>query len=233
MDPQDEAQLFEMQQDLGDFKLKTSPDYVVPASERTNTSVKRNQLVILRQRIADAKSLFNTHVQTLLQRKRTALAKLEVIVEQMQQVQRMLNEPLDSVPKVPTLDDDEVPARKNECSKESLLAFKASYALQLGREREAAAKAQGGGFGGFSGFGGAAAGPGDGPTSFRNATAVLKATERNKLEELLRTHGEATSQALARLYFERQRLASRFKEVTDAFDQQLLTVGCHHVLLPR
>jgi hypothetical protein len=224
MDPQDSARLLDMQRDLGDFKLKTSPDYIVPPSERTNTSMKRSQLVALRQRIADAKSLFNTHVQTLLQRKRTAIAKLQVIAEQLHKVQRLLNEPTDSVPLVHALDDEELPSRKTECTSESLLAFKASYALQLEQERDAAAKAQGGGFGGFSGFGGATSKPGDGPACFRNAIAELKAAERKKLETLLQTHNEAGAQAHAQLYFERQRLAARFKEVADAFDQQLLTV---------
>jgi hypothetical protein len=89
---------------LGDYKLKTSPNYVVPPEQRINTQRKREQLVILRQRIAgqrqsartpwslaplvslglailsraDAKSLFNNHVRQLMQLKVSTLGRLSV-----------------------------------------------------------------------------------------------------------------------------------------------------------
>eukprot|EP00730_Choanoeca_flexa_P004745 TRINITY_DN11792_c0_g2_i1.p1 TRINITY_DN11792_c0_g2~~TRINITY_DN11792_c0_g2_i1.p1 ORF type:complete len:1946 (+),score=593.51 TRINITY_DN11792_c0_g2_i1:1-5838(+) len=226
MDPQDEEMLLEMSQNLGDYKLKTSPDYVVPASERINTSIKRRQLLILRQRIIDAKKLFNRNVTTLRQRKLTAKAKLEVILTHLQRVQQRLGEPLADLPTAPELDDDEMPERVNDYTSESLLAFKQEYALQLDQEREAAAKAQGGGFGGFSGFGaGGNSGTADGPMDFSNPLATLKAAERAKLEQLLATQGEGAAHAQAKLYFERQRLASKYKEVVDHFDRQLLVLA--------
>jgi hypothetical protein len=78
----------------------------------------------------------------------------------LEEVQRLLGEPTDALPVVPELDEDEVPERRNESTKELLLAFKVEYAEQLRREREANAKAQAGGFGGFGGFGGGGAGAG-------------------------------------------------------------------------
>lgn len=36
---------------MGDFKLKTSADYVVPREQRATTEKKRRELVLLRERV--------------------------------------------------------------------------------------------------------------------------------------------------------------------------------------
>lgn len=53
--PEDEEAVEYARTHMGDYKLKTSRDYVVPPEERVNTEIKREQIVALRRRIYDAK----------------------------------------------------------------------------------------------------------------------------------------------------------------------------------
>jgi hypothetical protein len=53
--PEDEEAVEFARTHMGDYKLKTSRDYVVPPEERINTEIKREQIVALRRRIYDAK----------------------------------------------------------------------------------------------------------------------------------------------------------------------------------
>ena len=50
-DPE-EARLLELaRENLGDYKLKTASDYVVPEHQRTTTKSKRRQLMMLRAQV--------------------------------------------------------------------------------------------------------------------------------------------------------------------------------------
>ena len=46
-DPADVAAIREAQANMGDFKLKTAPDYVVPEHLRMDTEKKRYQILVL------------------------------------------------------------------------------------------------------------------------------------------------------------------------------------------
>ena len=46
-DPADVAAIKEAQANIGDFKLKTAPDYVVPEHLRIDTEKKRMQMLVL------------------------------------------------------------------------------------------------------------------------------------------------------------------------------------------
>ena len=50
-DPGDMAALQRARQEIGDYKLKTAGDYVVPESQRVSTERKRVQLVLLRKKV--------------------------------------------------------------------------------------------------------------------------------------------------------------------------------------
>lgn len=63
----------------GDYKLKTSDDYFVPEDQRVNVRKKRNQLLALRQRIFEAKSIFNEQVETLRTRKSKLLKEVSCL----------------------------------------------------------------------------------------------------------------------------------------------------------
>ncbi len=75
-DPDDVAAITDAEQNMGDYKLKTAEDYVVPLAERVNTTRKRDQLVLLRQRMFDAKCTFNELVLLLRTRKEKTIEKV-------------------------------------------------------------------------------------------------------------------------------------------------------------
>jgi hypothetical protein len=59
--PEDEEAVEAVRRNLGDYKLKTSSNYVIPPDERVNTDKKRAQIVKLRTRIYNAKVAFNEY----------------------------------------------------------------------------------------------------------------------------------------------------------------------------
>lgn len=140
---------------LGDYKLKTASDYVIPVEERMNTETKRAQIVKLRRRIYDAKAAFNHYCGKVRAAKLEAIAELEVVRARLIDVLSELGEPI-IVPAVPTCDDDEFPERGSEYTTETLRQFK----VEMAKEEEAAAAAAkaGGGFGGLGDGGGSSGG---------------------------------------------------------------------------
>ncbi len=50
-DPEEANALKVAQSNVGDYKLKTSSDYVVPEHQRVTTESKRKQLLLLRQQV--------------------------------------------------------------------------------------------------------------------------------------------------------------------------------------
>ena len=57
-DPHDAAAIKLAEKNIGDFKLKTASDYVVPEEERVNAEKKRAQLLSLKRWVSD----FNVNV---------------------------------------------------------------------------------------------------------------------------------------------------------------------------
>jgi hypothetical protein len=75
-DPEDILAIRNAEENMGDYRLKTSVDYVVPLEEHVNTSRKRDQLVALRQRMFDCKSTFNGLVVRLRTRKQSVIEQV-------------------------------------------------------------------------------------------------------------------------------------------------------------
>lgn len=50
-DPENVAAIKEAQENMGDFKLKSADDYIVPEKERVNADKKRNQIVQLKEQV--------------------------------------------------------------------------------------------------------------------------------------------------------------------------------------
>lgn len=76
VDPEDLQAIRAAEENMGDYHLKTSDEYVVPLEERINTARKREQLVRLRQRMFDAKTTFNKLVARLKLRKQTTIQQV-------------------------------------------------------------------------------------------------------------------------------------------------------------
>eukprot|EP00055_Hartaetosiga_balthica_P018003 m.126721 g.126721 ORF g.126721 m.126721 type:complete len:2101 (-) comp9436_c0_seq1:2135-8437(-) len=150
---EDEKMLQFMKKNMGDYKLKTSSDYVVPVEDRVNTTKKRVQILTLRANIHDAKSIFNSHVYELRQQKLETIEKVRACVDILSVLFCQLGLPLASLPSIPVVDEEEFPEKRDEYTQESLLQFKEDYKRMLEEERSAKAQAQSGGFGGFGGGG--------------------------------------------------------------------------------
>lgn len=154
IDPSDEQKLKHLRQNMGDYKLKTSSDYFVPVSERVNTAKKREQIIALRQRIHDAKNIFNSHVFTLRKQKQLSIEKIKVCRELLRVLNVQLGRSNTDLPDVPTMSEEEFPENKDQVTPEKLSEFRIAFEKQLLAEKDAAKQARGGGFGGFGGFGG-------------------------------------------------------------------------------
>ena len=65
IDPQDQQEISEAEANMGDFKLKTSPDYVVPKSLCVNASQKRKQMFLLMDSAHNLKMELNSRLLSL------------------------------------------------------------------------------------------------------------------------------------------------------------------------
>ena len=157
--PEDVAAIEVARNTLGDFKLKSAPDYVVPEEESMNYRRKREQMLLLEEAIHDAKVDFNAEFAALrdvrarvVEQVQAACARIAEITVELDDADRpegiealtAVAEPFRSTPLA-----DEYPKETRETvTDEQLAAFDAK------RKAEAAAKAAkeaakaGGGFGG-------------------------------------------------------------------------------------
>lgn len=51
-DPEDAEAYRKARENMGDYKLKTAKDYVVPKAQRIGTEKKRREILLLRQRVS-------------------------------------------------------------------------------------------------------------------------------------------------------------------------------------
>jgi hypothetical protein len=64
-DPADEAAIEEALNTFGDYKLKMSPNYIVPEKDRVNAEKKRQQMVLLENSIFNLRVDFNKKLENL------------------------------------------------------------------------------------------------------------------------------------------------------------------------
>eukprot|EP00842_Homolaphlyctis_polyrhiza_P000148 jgi/Hompol1/1133/HPOL_000053-RA len=84
-DPKDIAAIRYAQLHMGDYKLKTADNYIVPESERIDADKKRRQILLLRESINTLKDQYNKQVLKLRSRKatlNTAFAKNNARIEE-------------------------------------------------------------------------------------------------------------------------------------------------------
>ncbi|XP_033757971.1 cilia- and flagella-associated protein 44-like isoform X3 [Pecten maximus] len=147
-DPADVSAIKEAKDNMGDYKLKTAQDYVVPDHLRMNVEKARGRLLILKDIIHEQKYHFNLRLLKLRDKKLHVIEVIKELIQQLENIQTHLApEKCKSIPPIPRMYPVETPEKKLEYTRETLIAFK--------REKEeAAAAAKGGGSGGFGGFGG-------------------------------------------------------------------------------
>ena len=75
-DPKDLEQLEIAKNTYGDYKLKMSPDYIVPERERVNAEKKRQQMILLENSIFNLKVDFNKNLEDLKLKRKTEIIEL-------------------------------------------------------------------------------------------------------------------------------------------------------------
>ncbi|XP_028405556.1 cilia- and flagella-associated protein 44-like [Dendronephthya gigantea] len=147
-DPKDVNAIKEAKDNIGDYKLKTADDYVVPEDQRVNAEIKLMQLLQLLDQIHYYKTNFNKRLVALRERKIKIIEEVKDCVNNLKFVQSKLDPSLHKpLPVIPQLKPDEIPERKMEFTKETLYAFKKK------EDNKAEKRHDDGGGGGFGGFG--------------------------------------------------------------------------------
>jgi hypothetical protein len=107
---------------MGDYKLKLGSDYVVPESQRVNAEKKRRQMILLEESIFTLKMDFNERLLALRDLKKRIVENIGKDVARVREIIATNGGDSLSVTE-PTLDDEEVPERKEEFTEEILLIF--------------------------------------------------------------------------------------------------------------
>lgn len=89
-DPDHLREINEAIEKLGDFKLKGSPDYIVPEDKRMNVSKKRKHMFLLQEFIYDTKLKLNHKINDLKERKRNIMTKINDYNQRILQINKQL-----------------------------------------------------------------------------------------------------------------------------------------------
>eukprot|EP01028_Stygiella_incarcerata_P009241 TRINITY_DN4347_c0_g1_i1.p1 TRINITY_DN4347_c0_g1~~TRINITY_DN4347_c0_g1_i1.p1 ORF type:complete len:1758 (+),score=598.58 TRINITY_DN4347_c0_g1_i1:248-5521(+) len=151
--PKDVAAIAWAERHMGDYKLKLGSDYVVPESQRVNAEKKRRQMILLEESIFTLKMDFNERLLALRDLKKRIVENIRKDVARVREIIAQKGGDPTSVTE-PTLDDEEVPERKEEFTEEILLEFEREKKRDEARQARASRAKSAGGFGGFGGDGG-------------------------------------------------------------------------------
>ncbi|KAJ0406656.1 hypothetical protein P43SY_009767 [Pythium insidiosum] len=75
---------------MGDYKLKTAPNYVVPEEQRVNTAKKRRQMALLEEKMYEARLTFNVKVLELRELKLLLVQEMKLDEARIKALQRAL-----------------------------------------------------------------------------------------------------------------------------------------------
>ena len=76
---------------LGDYKLKSSPTYNVPESQRMNESKKKKHMFLLEEFIYNTKMKFNNEIISLRERKSKIIEKIVGYNKKITEINKQLN----------------------------------------------------------------------------------------------------------------------------------------------
>jgi len=232
-DPVALAAINDIREDMGDYKLKTAANFTVKEGERINTTVKRKQIVALRNKIYKAKKLFNTYVDQLRNQKVAAIDAIALKRAELAKILLELGQDEATLPPLPEIADFEFPERRFEYDRESLLQFKIDYAEQ--QKAEALAEKAAGGGGGFGGFGGGDGGGAvdnddDGleeevePIAVDGTLAAIAGEDQEPLPEVgyvLDVYRQVGTQRVLDLRLERAKLRAEIAVIVADFDAKV------------
>ena len=168
--PEDVAAIQTAIDNMGDFKLKSDPNYIAPEEERMNVKKKRRQLLLLDAEIYGMKMAFNKKFLSLRDLKKDLIAQIGKSNEKLTSLRKDLKQQEELF--TPQMLPEELPELRHEVSQSEIDNY-------LEEERNKAESAGGGG--GFGGFGAAATAAAkggaskakEGSTKIANAAKVL------------------------------------------------------------
>ncbi|CAF0711556.1 unnamed protein product [Brachionus calyciflorus] len=219
--PDDLANIKHAEETLGDFKLKSSDDYVVSENERMNVYKAVERLMMIKNFINKNQMIFNKKVLSLRDKKKGLVEEINRAIDRLEQIQYILGQEQEiSIPR-PSMRPEEIPEKKYEYTREKLIEFKKELESKQNKSHEE--DGSGGGFGGFS--------------SSNNAPSAQKKIElksndkKSKLEGLKPLwHNKDTmsnlmkQQAQAkeiRLHYEQKQILKSIEEKIRLFDAEL------------
>lgn len=143
-DMKNNVEIKKAQENIGDYKLKSSPDYEVPDKERMNMSKQKKHILLLEKFIYSVKMDFNKSIEKLREKKLQFIDKIKNTNVRIVEIN--INLELEEKLFEPKLDEAvECPEKIFMVTEEDIVAFKKDL------EEERKLKASGNAFGGNSG----------------------------------------------------------------------------------
>ena len=150
VDPADVAELEKARNHMGDYKLKTDEDYVVPEHLRINADKKRRQMILLEEAVYAIKMGYNDRFLALRDLKSRIIANVAEDNARIREINRELGVESEALWE-PVERPEEFPERRFDVTEEELQEF----AAKQGGPAAAAAVAAAGGAAGAAGAAGA------------------------------------------------------------------------------
>ncbi|XP_052720233.1 cilia- and flagella-associated protein 44-like isoform X2 [Crassostrea angulata] len=221
-DPADVAAIKEAKDNMGDYKLKTAKDYVVPDHLRMNVEKARGRLLILKDLIHEHKYNFNLRLLKIRDKKLSVIEEIRELVANLEDVQSHLaRDKHKKIPPIPRMYPDEMPEKKLEYTRDTLLAFKKEM-----ETKEKEAKGGGGGFGGFGGFGNTDTAKDKGGSPTPKPSTIMSESKGGEGEELIEFDTSPLEMEMKeameiKLIYDQDRLLKRIEELLLNFDAEL------------
>ncbi|XP_036303112.1 cilia- and flagella-associated protein 44 [Pipistrellus kuhlii] len=124
-DPKDVQAIKEAQVYMGDFNLKTAPDYKIPEHMRINAAKKEEELGQLDSMTHSKKMYLNKSILSLRDLKVAVIEEIQCLVQELKNIQSTLHaSQCIPIPQIPQIYPEEVPEKRFHYDEEILLAFK-------------------------------------------------------------------------------------------------------------
>ncbi|XP_045707454.1 cilia- and flagella-associated protein 44 [Phyllostomus hastatus] len=124
-DPKDVQAIKEAQVYMGDFNLKTAPDYKIPEHMRINAAKKEEELGQLDSMTHSKKMHMNKCILSLRDLKVAVMEEIQCLVQELKHIHSTLHTSKHiPIPQIPQIHPEEVPEKRFHYDEEILLAFK-------------------------------------------------------------------------------------------------------------
>ncbi|XP_028640393.1 cilia- and flagella-associated protein 44, partial [Grammomys surdaster] len=229
-DPKDVQAIKEAQTFMGDFNLKTAPDYKIPEHMRINAAKKEEELGFLDSMAHGKKRYMNKCILSLRDLKLAVIEEIQCLVQELKNIQSSIPASKHMpIPQVPQIYPEEVPERRFQYDEETLLRFKRKQKKRQDEKSSSKQSGSGGSTGGGLGFLKLSSGK-EGEVTTRDslsrsskASALLELPKQTEFEKV--EPGDVELEIMKRdevkhLYMQ-QFLCNRIKELTVTFDAEL------------